>query len=54
MARNKYIYCLSNAAVVVKSDTKGGTWEGAKENQKYHWVPLWVRNSDHEGNHRIV
>ena len=53
MARNKYIYCLSDAAVVVKSDTKGGTWEGAKENQRYYWVPLHVRESDHEGNRRI-
>ncbi len=53
MARNKYIYCLSDAAVVVKSDTKGGTWEGAKENQKHHWVPLRVRKSNHEGNRRI-
>ncbi len=54
MARNKYIYCLSDVAVVVTSDTKGGTWEGAKENQKYHWVPLRVRKSDTEGNRRIV
>lgn len=34
MARNKYIYCLSQAAVVVRSDTKGGTWSGAIENLK--------------------
>ncbi|MDH0442992.1 DNA-protecting protein DprA [Stutzerimonas stutzeri] len=42
MARNKYIYCLSQAAVVVRSDTKGGTWNGAIENLKKAWVPLWV------------
>lgn len=43
MARNKYIYCLSQAAVVVRSDTKGGTWSGAVENLKKAWVPLWVK-----------
>ncbi|BGD23178.1 DNA-protecting protein DprA [Pseudomonas aeruginosa] len=43
MARNKYIYCLSQAAVVVRSDTKGGTWSGAIENLKKAWVPLWVK-----------
>lgn len=45
MSRNKYIYCLSNAAVVVQSGTKGGTWNGALENLKNHWVPLWVRKT---------
>lgn len=53
MGRNKYIYCLSNAAVVVRSDTKGGTWRGAEENQKNNWVPIWVKHTD-DGNHRIV
>ncbi|TVP78255.1 DNA-processing protein DprA [Thioalkalivibrio sp.] len=44
MARNKYIYCLSDAAVVVASSQgKGGTWSGAIENLKRGWVPLWVR-----------
>jgi len=47
MARNKYIYCLSEAAVVVHSGLKGGTWNGAKENIKKRWVPLWIKpNSD--------
>ncbi len=53
MGRNKYIYCLSDAAVVVRSDTKGGTWRGAEENQKNRWVPIWVKHTD-DGNHRIV
>ena len=53
MGRNKYIYCLSDAAVVVRSDTKGGTWRGAEENQKNNWVPIWVKHTD-DGNHRIV
>lgn len=42
MGRNKYIYLLSKAAVVVCSSEKGGTWEGAKENIKKNWVPLFV------------
>jgi len=46
MARNKYIYCLSDAALVVKSGTKGGTITGAMENLKKGWTPLWVRNSN--------
>lgn len=44
MARNKYIYCLADAAVVVATGKdKGGTWTGAKENLKEGWVPLWVK-----------
>lgn len=43
MARNRYIYCLGDAAVVVCSTKdKGGTWAGAVENLKKNWVPLWV------------
>lgn len=55
MARNKYIYALADAAVVVKSDhAKGGTWAGATENLKKHWTPLWVRNSQHQGNQELI
>ncbi|MGO2074897.1 MAG: DNA-processing protein DprA, partial [Pseudoalteromonas sp.] len=46
MARNKFIYLLSSATVVVTSGEKGGTWEGAKENLKKGWVPLLV--SEHK------
>lgn len=42
MARNKYIYLLSQATVVVTSGENGGTWEGAKENLKKGWVRLLV------------
>ncbi|MCH7397219.1 DNA-processing protein DprA [Belliella sp. DSM 107340] len=42
MGRNKLIYILSKATIVVKSETKGGTWEGANENLKNKWVPLWI------------
>ena len=43
MQRNKYIYCLSDAALVVHSGVKGGTWNGATENLTRRWVPLWVK-----------
>jgi predicted Rossmann fold nucleotide-binding protein DprA/Smf involved in DNA uptake len=44
MARNKLIYCLADYAVVVASSHKsGGTWQGALENLKHGWVPLFVR-----------
>ncbi len=45
MARNKYIYAMSQASVVVHSGRKGGTWTGAMENLKKSWVPLWVHRS---------
>src|SRR3972149_10790518 len=32
MGRNKYVYCLSEAAIVVHSGLTGGTWTGANEN----------------------
>lgn len=54
MGRNKLIYALSEASIVVTSDIKGGTWEGAKENIKNSWVPLWVCPSDQKGNSEIV
>ena len=46
MARNRYIYCLADAAVVVASARgSGGTWNGACENAKAGWVPLWVKRT---------
>lgn len=45
MARNKYIYCLSQAALVIHSGINGGTWNGAIENLKHEWVPLWVKRT---------
>ena len=45
MARNKYIYCLADAGIVVTtSKESGGTWNGAAEILKHAWVPLWVRD----------
>lgn len=46
MARNKYIYCLAESALVIHSGSKGGTLAGAEENLKQDWVPLWVKTSD--------
>lgn len=44
MSRNKYIYCLADAAIVVASGYgTGGTWNGAMENLKQGWTPLWVK-----------
>jgi len=58
MGRNKLIYVLSQATIVVKSETKGGTWEGANENLKNNWTPLWVvgpiENKTTRGNFEIV
>lgn len=49
MARNKYIYCLAGAVVVIHSGRTGGTWNGAVEALRNRWVPVWVaRSSDDE------
>ncbi len=55
MARNKYIYSLSKAVVVVKSDlNKGGTWNGAKESLKKRLSIILVRNVNHPGNQELI
>jgi len=46
MARNKYIYCLADAALVIQSGTTGGTIAGANENLKKNWTPLWIKKTD--------
>lgn len=45
MQRNKLIYALADAALVVSSDlNKGGTWAGAVEQlDKLHLVPVYAR-----------
>jgi DNA processing protein len=45
MQRNKVIYALADAALVVSSDfEKGGTWTGAVEQLEQHrFVPVFVR-----------
>lgn len=57
MSRNRYIYCLADAAVVVSSTPrKGGTWNGALEDLRAEWVPLWVKpsSSGESGNRELV
>ncbi|WP_248734517.1 DNA-processing protein DprA [Neobacillus rhizosphaerae] len=56
MGRNKYIYTHSKGTVVVSSNIKGGTWEGANENLKNSWVPIIVRTSENvpEGNRKLL
>lgn len=48
MARNKYIYCMADAALVILSGLKGGTKSGAEENLKNKWVPLWINPIEDE------
>lgn len=57
MARNKYIYCLADAAAVVCSTReKGGTWNGAVEDLRHGWVPLLVQpaSAPSSGNGELV
>jgi len=51
MQRNKVIYALADAALVVTSDfEKGGTWAGAIEQlAKLHFVPVFVREGVNAG-----
>lgn len=51
MQRNKFIYALANAALVVTADfEKGGSWTGAIEQlDRFHFVPLFVRTGANEG-----
>jgi predicted Rossmann fold nucleotide-binding protein DprA/Smf involved in DNA uptake len=47
MQRNKLIYALADAALVVSSDfKKGGTWSGAVEQlQKHRTIPVYIRST---------
>lgn len=51
MQRNKVIYAIADAGLVVTSDfEKGGTWAGAIEQlEKLHFVPVFVRNGNQAG-----
>jgi predicted Rossmann fold nucleotide-binding protein DprA/Smf involved in DNA uptake len=46
MQRNKLIYGLADASLVINSDfNKGGTWAGAKEYlSKFKYIPVYVRS----------
>lgn len=57
MARNRYIYCLADGAVIVSSGRqKGGTWSGAVEALRREWVPVWVKpsSSPNSGSQELV
>lgn len=47
MDRNKLIYALADAALVVQSDVgKGGTWSGAREQiRKFRCIPVYTRTA---------
>nr|WP_269812203.1 DNA-processing protein DprA [Pseudomonas kurunegalensis] len=47
MQRNKLIYALADASLVVVAEVnKGGTWAGAVEQlDKLHYVPLFIRST---------
>ena len=46
MQRNKVIYALAEAGLVVNADfNRGGTWAGAVEQLKKYSVPIFVRSS---------
>ena len=51
MQRNKLIYALADAALVVSSDhEKGGTWAGAVEQlEKLRLVPVYIRSNGQIG-----
>lgn len=51
MQRNKVIYALAEAALVVSADfEKGGTWAGATEQlQKMQFIPIYVRSTGEIG-----
>lgn len=55
MARNKYVYCLAESAVVVHAGMKGGTVTGALEALKNRWVPVWIKpNQDKNSSNAML
>jgi predicted Rossmann fold nucleotide-binding protein DprA/Smf involved in DNA uptake len=57
MGRNKVLYGLAEAAVIVRADARsGGTWAGAEEELKRETrIPLFVRvDPDAEGNRALI
>lgn len=57
MGRNKLIYALADYALVVASDSgTGGTWAGAIEALRSHWIPVFVRDAEDapEGNRQLL
>src|SRR5207302_2401868 len=57
MGRNKLIYALSQATLVVTSDLeKGGSWAGAQEALRQHTAPVlvWTGEGAGPGNTRLA
>jgi predicted Rossmann fold nucleotide-binding protein DprA/Smf involved in DNA uptake len=57
MDRNKLVYGLADAALIVSSgDEQGGTWAGAIEALKHKRVPVYVRTSEDSppGNRKLI
>ncbi|MBF0370162.1 MAG: DNA-protecting protein DprA [Magnetococcales bacterium] len=57
MGRNRFIYCLGDAGVVIHATPKkGGTWQGAQDNLKKSWVPLlvWDGYALPDGNRALI
>jgi predicted Rossmann fold nucleotide-binding protein DprA/Smf involved in DNA uptake len=57
MGRNKYVYELSDWALIVSSShMKGGTWAGAAESLRKNIAPVFVRASGNvpEGNGKLI
>lgn len=57
MERNKLIYALADAALVVaSSDEQGGTWSGAVEALKQRQIPIYVKASGEipAGNRKLI
>lgn len=48
MVSNRYIYCLSDCAVIVDSTkSKRNIWKGAMENIRNNWVPIFVKENNY-------
>ena len=55
MRRNRLVYAMASAAVVVASSPeRGGTRAGALENLKAGWVPLHVRDDGSAGSRELI
>jgi predicted Rossmann fold nucleotide-binding protein DprA/Smf involved in DNA uptake len=55
MRRNRLVYALARAGVVVASSAeKGGTRAGALENLRARWVPLYVRDDGGAGARELM
>lgn len=57
MGRNRLIYCLADAGLVVSTaEGEGGTWAGATEALEAGWVPVYVRAGEGvpEGNDALI